>query len=163
MMSSMSRSETLSNVHAMCGQAAIAAAVDNAGSCKVLAVTILTSLDACDLENIGFDLSLILDEKQAIIDLTVYLAQLAEKAGAYGVVCSPHEVSAIKRDTKLVTVTPGVRPVWATTNDQKRIMTPAEAIKAGADHLVIGRPITNPPQMLPFDAAKLVYDEVNSI
>jgi orotidine-5'-phosphate decarboxylase len=72
------------------------------------------------------------------------LAGLASAAGIGGVVCSPLEVTAIRESlgNKLRIVTPGVRPTWAAAGDQKRVMTPAEAVKAGSDWLVIGRPIT---------------------
>lgn len=151
------------NVHATCGLAAMKAAVEAAGdSCKVLAVTVLTSLDFGDLQKIGYDLSGCWSEKEGIDALVTSLANLAQEAGVYGVVCSPNEVEELRHNgITLATVTPGVRPIWAASNDQKRIMTPTDAITAGADHLVVGRPITNPPAgSSRFEAAQRVLEEI---
>jgi orotidine-5'-phosphate decarboxylase len=102
---------------------------------KVVAVTVLTSLDAGDLRTIGIDR----DEHGQVERLTA----LAREAGLDGVVCSGHEVAAAKRLWKNgFFVVPGVRPAGATVGDQKRVMTPRAAIDAGASILVIGRPIT---------------------
>jgi orotidine-5'-phosphate decarboxylase len=113
---------------------------------KILAVTVLTSLDRADL-----DAAMI--EPGDLHEIAVERARRALEAGADGVISSPHEAAAIRAlpeaEGKLI-VTPGVRPSWAEVNDQKRIMTPGEAIRAGADHIVIGRPITraeSPRQM----------------
>ncbi|MBV0891249.1 orotidine-5'-phosphate decarboxylase [Paracoccus sp. Z118] len=102
---------------------------------KILAVTILTSLDRADL-----DAGLM--QAGDLHDLTVERAARAFAAGADGVICSPREAAAIRAlpDSRLI-VTPGVRPVGADSGDQKRIETPAAALKAGADHIVVGRPI----------------------
>jgi len=86
--------------------------------------------------------------------------------GLDGVIASPHEVEAIAKrvSENLLVITPGVRPVWAAaTQDQKRVMTPGEAILKGASHVVIGRPITKPPTKIgsPVEAAKLVVEEIN--
>ena len=77
----------------------------------------------------------------------VRLAGLAKAAGLDGVVCSPQEIEVLRKEygRELLIVTPGIRPVWAAAQDQKRIMTPAEAVGKGADYLVIGRPITGAP------------------
>jgi len=102
----------------------------------LLAVTVLTSFDEGDLLETGVS--------GAVGDQVRRLAELAKLSGVDGVVCSPLEAEVLRRDLgpgfKLVT--PGVRPSWADANDQKRIMTPAEAVTAGADYLVIGRPIS---------------------
>lgn len=102
----------------------------------VVGVTILTSLDQGDLSSIGVD--------AAVPDQVARLAALANESGLDGMVCSPMEIAlaraATRPDFKLVV--PGIRPVGAATGDQKRVMTPAEAVDAGADILVIGRPIT---------------------
>ena len=104
---------------------------------KILAVTVLTSLDRQDL-----DAALIRDG--AVSDLVVDRAARAFEAGADGVIASPHEAAAIRAlpeaEGRLI-VTPGVRPVDSARNDQKRVATPVEAISAGADHIVVGRPI----------------------
>jgi orotidine-5'-phosphate decarboxylase len=103
---------------------------------RVLAVTILTSSTEETLRQVGIE--------AAVPEMVVRLASLAKKAGVDGVVASPQEVPLIRQacgDGFLI-VTPGVRPAFAAADDQKRIMTPAEAIAQGADYLVIGRPIS---------------------
>ena len=104
---------------------------------KILAVTVLTSLDRADL-----DAALI--REGAVADLVVERAARAFEAGAHGVIASPleaREIRALPEAEGRLIVTPGVRPAGATANDQKRVATPAEAIGAGADHIVVGRPI----------------------
>lgn len=105
---------------------------------KVLCVTQLTSMDGDDLVELGVRSDITIE------DLVIRRAVKALEAGIDGVIASAHEVAAIKTHTskKLLVVTPGIRPENAPANDQKRIATPSEAIKAGADYLVIGRPIT---------------------
>jgi len=102
----------------------------------LLGVTVLTSLKGAELEEIGMGPN--------VSDQVLRLAALAETAGMDGVVCSPQEVEVLRKEfgRELVIVTPGIRPLWAAAQDQKRIMTPAEAVEKGADYLVIGRPIT---------------------
>jgi orotidine-5'-phosphate decarboxylase len=102
----------------------------------LLGVTILTSLDAAALRRIGLSGS--------PTTRAVSLARLAQEAGLDGVVASAHEVRAVRRacGPKFLIVVPGVRPATTSTNDQSRVATPAEAIRAGADCLVVGRPIT---------------------
>ncbi|HBS98345.1 orotidine-5'-phosphate decarboxylase [Salipiger marinus] len=121
---------------------------------KILAVTILTSLDRADL-----DASLI--REGAIPDLVVERAARAFEAGADGIIASPNEAAAIRAlpeaAGKLI-VTPGVRPAGAADDDQKRIATPARAIAAGADHIVVGRPIWRAPA--PRDAAEAILAEL---
>ena len=116
-----------------------AAAEGKGGSdMKILAVTILTSLDRADL-----DAGLM--RPGDVADLVVERAGRAFDAGADGVIASPHEAAAIRampEATGRLIVTPGVRPDGADKGDQKRVMTPAQAIAAGADHIVVGRPIT---------------------
>ncbi len=129
------------NVHASGGEAMMWAAGDaarDAGDERplVVAVTVLTSLWSGDLKATGID-----DNME---DQVLRLAALAENCGLDGVVCSPREVAALRQalgpDFKLVV--PGIRPAWAETDDQKRVETPADTVAAGADYLVIGRPIT---------------------
>ncbi|APE44765.1 orotidine 5'-phosphate decarboxylase [Sulfitobacter alexandrii] len=104
---------------------------------KILAVTILTSLDRADLDGA-------LMREGAIADIVQARAGRAFEAGADGIICSPHEAALVRglpeAAGKLI-VTPGVRPVGSDAGDQKRIMTPAQAIASGADHVVVGRPV----------------------
>ena len=131
----------MTTLHAVGGpvmlEAAAKAAQESGGSeLLLLAVTVLTSMDAAQLSSTGISL----EPKEQVLRL----AGLASDAGIGGGVCSPLEITAIRETfgDKLRVVTPGVRPTWAATGDQKRVMTPAEAVKAGSDWLVIGRPIT---------------------
>jgi orotidine-5'-phosphate decarboxylase len=116
--------------------AAKAAAASGNHDLLLLAVTVLTSMDASQLSSTGIPVQ----PKEQVLRL----AGLASAAGIGGIVCSPLEVSAIRGSlgNNLRIVTPGVRPTWSATGDQKRVMTPSEAVKAGSDWLVIGRPIT---------------------
>ena len=145
------------NVHASGGEAMMWAAADAAGLADderplVVAVTVLTSLWSGDLVATGID--------DNIEDQVLRLAALAENCDLDGVVCSPREVAALRRergpDFKLVV--PGIRPTWAATDDQKRVETPADTVAAGADYLVIGRPITESQD--PADAARRIADEI---
>lgn len=127
-------------IHASGGPAMIRAAVDAARSAKqkpwILAVTALTSLDTADLRAVGVN--------EDISAYVVRLARLAQENGADGVICAATEIEMLRKacgpDFKLVV--PGIRPKGSAAGDQKRVMTPGEALKLGADHLVIGRPIT---------------------
>jgi orotidine-5'-phosphate decarboxylase len=124
----------------MLAKAAEAAAQESAKSGKaklfLLGVTVLTSLKDAELKDIGISAS--------VADQVLRLASLAREAGLDGVVCSPQEIEIIKKEfgRDFLVVTPGIRPAWAAVDDQKRIMTPAEALRKGADYMVIGRPIT---------------------
>jgi orotidine-5'-phosphate decarboxylase len=126
----------LLTVHAAAGTAAIRAAADAAPGTRVVAVTVLTSLGEPDLQRIGL--------AGPASDAVRRLAALAVDAGARGLVCSPQEVAAVRAEVgdDILLVTPGVRPAGADVNDQARVATPEEAMRAGADLLVIGRPIT---------------------
>jgi len=110
---------------------------ENSGFPKpgLLAVTILTSLNDEAIQEIGMPAK--------TEDQVIKLAKLAEESGMDGVVCSPREIEIVKQETgpKFLVVSPGIRPSWAAANDQKRIMTPSQALKKGADHIVIGRPV----------------------
>jgi orotidine-5'-phosphate decarboxylase len=128
---------------------------------KLLAITVLTSMDNSALRAVGITGTA---SKRA-----VQLARLAQKAGMDGVVASPHEVRAIRRacGKDFLIVVPGVRPVVGggrvgrgRTDDQARVATPGEAIRAGADYLVIGRPITGAPD--PEAAAHAILEEISS-
>ena len=109
---------------------------------RLVAVTILTSLSAEDLAEVGY--------RGEPEENVLRLAALAKRAGMDGVVCSPREAALLRErlDRAFLLVTPGVRPQQATMDDQRRVMTPVEAIRAGADYLVIGRPITAATQPL---------------
>ncbi len=136
------------NVHALGGSTMIAATVkavhemaDKTGipSPIILAVTVLTSMSETELSEIGIH-----DPVETVV---TRLARLAQAAGADGVVASPREIRMIKEacGPDFMVVTPGIRPATASQNDQKRTMTPAQAMQAGADFMVIGRPITQAP------------------
>lgn len=128
------------NVHAMGGLKMMRAAVEAIGNYQkpplLVAVTLLTSMDGVDLEEIGMSSEVIANVKR--------LSELAQRAGLVGVVCSAQEAQMLRqeRGADFLLVTPGIRPINSSQDDQKRIMTPRRAIAAGADYLVIGRPIT---------------------
>ena len=132
-------------------RAAKDAAADVNPGVKVIAVTVLTSIDD-DLKSIGQGDSAALQVER--------LARLAKQTGLDGVVCSPREIEVVRRacGAEFLIVTPGVRPSGAELSDQRRVMTPADAIRAGADILVIGRPITAAPD--PAKAAEAIAEEV---
>jgi len=125
-------------VHASGGKAMLAAAAAAAAGSgtTLLAVTVLTSLDDADLSSVGFALR--------AADAVDRLAGLAVDAGIGGIVCSAREVAAVRARTgkEVVLVTPGVRLPEDSVGDQKRVVTPFEAIRSGADYIVVGRPIT---------------------
>jgi orotidine-5'-phosphate decarboxylase len=145
------------NVHASCGVEAMKAAVANKGMSKVLAVTVLTSLSDEECISVFGKAS-----QQKVLEF----ANMAKDAGVDGLICSPKEVPLLRSRPELkdlLLVTPGVRPEWAAAGDQKRVMTPGEAIKAGSDYLVIGRPITKPPEnkfSSPVEAAIAIAEEI---
>ncbi len=119
---------------------------------KILAVTILTSSTQETLKAVGIEYT--------VEQMVVRLARLAQESGMDGVVASPVEIEAIRTacGPSFLVVTPGVRPAFAAVDDQKRIMTPVEAIKAGADYLVIGRPIARAAD--PLKAVEMIVDEI---
>jgi orotidine-5'-phosphate decarboxylase len=127
------------NVHALGGRDMMMAAADAVrGDAKLIAVTILTSLADDDLWAMGFETSRDTESHART------LAELAQSSGLDGVVCSPHDLAGIRHATgpDFLTVVPGIRPLAADAQDQKRIATPESALAAGADILVIGRAIT---------------------
>lgn len=151
----------ITNVHAGGGREMMVAAKNAAEESaaklgiappKLIAVTVLTSFNGADLAEVG--------QPNDPLDQVRRLAALARDCGLDGVVCSPAEIATLRRDlgADFLLVTPGIRPDWAAAGDQKRIMTPAEAIRAGADYLVIGRPITGAAD--PADAARRIADEI---
>ena len=148
------------NVHASGGGAMMKAAVAANKEAKetrplLLGVTMLTSLSECDLKEIGVSS----DSGQQV----VRLAKLAQDCGLDGVVCSPLEITLLRKacGDEFKLVVPGVRPSWASFNDQKRVATPAEAITRGADYLVIGRPITTADD--PVNAAARIGEELAAL
>ncbi len=144
------------NVHALGSRSMLLAASEalekHSQRPLLIAVTILTSLEKYDLYAVGLHGS--------VEENVLRLARLSDACGLDGVVCSPHEIvtirKAIANDLKLVT--PGIRPVDSGLDDQKRIMTPAQAVNFGADYLVIGRPITAAP-----DPLQALMDIINEI
>lgn len=148
------------NVHASGGPAMLKAAVkaaDDAGADrpKLLAVTVLTSLDEDDLAAVG--------QTGPADQQVLRLARLAEQCGMDGVVCSPRETTML-RDTlgdHMVLMTPGVRPDWSSADDQKRVMTPGDAVAAGSDYVVLGRPIRTADD--PVGAARRVVAEIEDL
>ena len=130
------------------------AAVEARGSSlKILAVTVLTSYDDGDLHAAGYRLS--------VSDLVEARAQQAQVLGVDGIVCSPEEAAHLHKIVghQMHLVTPGIRPAGAATGDQKRIMTPGRAIAAGADYLVVGRPIVEAADSKA--AAEAIQAEIN--
>ena len=149
------------NVHAGGGpammRAALEAAEGEAGrlgvACPlVIAVTVLTSMDDDDLDAVG--------QRGPAVEQVVRLARLTLDCGLDGVVCSPREIKAIRAacGPDFTLVVPGIRPAGAAAGDQKRVMTPREAVDAGADWLVIGRPITGAPD--PAAAARDIVQDL---
>ena len=122
-------------IHISSGLNAIKASKKVAGSTKVIGVTILTSLDNRSLKEIGFD--------KKVGKLVLHQARLAAKAKLDAIVCSPHEIKIVKKVFKGEIITPGIRFSNDKKSDQKRVMTPKQAFKNGADALVIGRSITS--------------------
>jgi orotidine-5'-phosphate decarboxylase len=131
---------TMINLHTSGGtammEAAAAAAAGFSPRPKILGVTVLTSLEQSDLAGMGIS--------GTPLDQVVRLARLAQKSGLDGIICSPREISAVRDacGADFLIVTPGVRPAGTALDDQRRVTTPVRALQAGADYLVIGRPIT---------------------
>ncbi|MCD4707411.1 MAG: orotidine-5'-phosphate decarboxylase [Candidatus Sabulitectum sp.] len=141
------------NVHASGGRAMMeAAALACTGKTKIIAVTVLTSMDKSDLMLLGSEFNPL-----AAVES---LAGAARESGLHGVVCSPLEASVVRRiaGEDFIIITPGVRPEGYDAGDQKRIMTPFEAIKEGATSLVVGRPITGAAD--PALAAEAILQEI---
>ncbi|MBA4033742.1 MAG: orotidine-5'-phosphate decarboxylase [Bradyrhizobium sp.] len=146
---------TFLTVHAY-PQTMKAAVEARAGSeLKILAVTVLTSYDDADLHAAGYRLN--------VSDLVEARAQQAQVLGVDGLVSSPEEAASLRKIVghQMTLVTPGIRPAGAATGDQKRIMTPARAIAAGADYLVVGRPITEAAD--PKAAADAIQAEIEQV
>ncbi|MBE9127676.1 MULTISPECIES: orotidine-5'-phosphate decarboxylase [unclassified Coleofasciculus] len=155
----------LITIHGVVGRAALKGAVAAvAESAKttgypppnLIAITLLTSLNSRDL---AFDLKIPVELPEYVLQM----ALLAQETGLNGVVCSPQEVAQLRQvcGDDFLLVCPGVRPSWSDTGDQRRSMTPVDAIKAGADYLVIGRPITAAPD--PVAAWERICEELAAI
>lgn len=145
------------SVHASAGAESLRAAVRNKGKSKIIGVTILTSIDDGECKSI-FGINL----KKKVLQFADMLVN--EKCD--GIVCSPQEawfLRGFKKFDNLTIVTPGIRPLWASSNDQKRVTTLTEALRVGADYVVIGRPITNPPGKIgsPLKAIDLILKEIS--
>jgi len=140
-------------VHASGGSAMIRAAVEAAEQkSRILAVTVLTSIDAAALAETGV--------AGGTTQQVLRLARLALEAGADGLVCSAHEISVLRDafGTKPILVVPGIRPAGSPLSDQARVMTPEQAVAAGADYIVVGRPITNAAD--PGEAARAIKESI---
>lgn len=155
------RGPMILNVHAGGGAAMMRAALEAAEGessrlgiprPQVIGVTVLTSMDDSDLEAVG--------QQGPAVEQALRLARLTQDCGLDGVVCSPREIVAIRAacGPGFTLVVPGIRPAGAAMGDQKRVMTPREALDAGADWLVIGRPITGAPD--PVAAAREIAGEL---
>lgn len=144
------------NVHISGGSNMLRAARDALLACRprplLIGVTVLTSLNEADLDALGIAAS--------AADQVLRLARLARDCALDGVVCSATEIAAVKREcgANFVTVTPAIRPLTASSDDQQRVATPADAVKAGGDYLVIGRPITHAGD--PASALAAIADEI---
>jgi len=142
----------LLTVHTCGGQAMLRAAAEAAGDMRILGVTVLTSMDDSDLIAVGCN--------GPVADLVERRARLAATAGCAGVVASPVEAARVRAAVPegFLIVTPGVRPAGAAVGDQKRVMTPADARAAGADMIVVGRPIRDASD--PAAAARAIAAEL---
>lgn len=129
------------------------------GKVQILGVTVLTSVGADDIKKSGFKDEYCSDMKALVLKR----AAMAQRCGCYGVVCSGMEAKILKNEfgSSLKLITPGIRPAWSVTDDQKRVVTPDKAVKNGSDYLVIGRPIRTADD--PALAAEKVADEISMI
>jgi orotidine-5'-phosphate decarboxylase len=147
----------LVTVHASDGQAMMKAAVDAAGASKVLGVTVLTSLSAQSFPEAG------IDGRFTPASLVLHRAEAAKAAGCAGIVCSGQEAKAAREafGPDFLIVTPGVRSAEDAVGDQSRVVTPSEAVKNGADYIVVGRPIRKAAD--PVEAAKRIAGEIEKV
>ena len=150
---------TFTTVHCDEGKGLLHSVVENNPSgVKILAITVLTSLDTKNLKALGYQNRYSTD----VTELVLLKARMAKEAGCSGVVCSGLEVEKVKAELgkDFIAVTPGIRPQWSVVekDDQKRIITPDQAIKMGADYIVVGRPIRSAER--PAEAAKKIVNEI---
>jgi len=124
---------------------------------KLFVVTVLTNMDKSDIDELGYT-------NQTVEQLVIHRAKKALEAGCDGVIASGKEARQVKEVTgnRLLVITPGIRPDGSPVNDQKRVMRPQDAIEAGADYLVIGRPITEPDNSTPKEAAQKILAEMQT-
>ena len=152
---------TFTTVHCDEGKGLLRSVVENNPSgTKILAVTVLTSLESKNLKELGYLDRYVND----ITELVLLKARMAKEAGCSGVVCSGLEVEKVKAELgkDFIVVTPGIRPAWSLggKDDQKRIITPYQTLKNGADYIVVGRPIRAAEK--PIEAAKKVLEEIET-
>jgi len=135
-------------------------AQENPGKTRILGVTVLTSLNREKLETSGYAR----EYAEDVSELVLLRASMAKAAGCHGVVCSGLEAARVRKEIgpEMVIVTPGIRPAWTLVDqdDQKRVVTPADAVRNGSDYVVIGRPIRDAAS--PRDAARRVAEEIAS-
>lgn len=135
-------------------------AQENPGNTRILGVTVLTSLNREKLKKSGYAR----EYSEDVSELVILRARMAKAAGCHGVVCSGLEAERVRKEIgpEMIIVTPGIRPAWTVVDqdDQKRIVTPADAVRNGSDYVVIGRPIRDAAS--PRDAAERVAEEIAS-
>ena len=150
----VSKMGVMFNVHASCGRESVRAAVKAKGSSLVFGVTVLTSIDSGECRSIFGT-----EPGNKVLEF----AQMLEEEQAAGIICSPQELDFL-REFSLIKATPGVRPRWAAKGDQSRITTPADAVRKGADFLIIGRPIRKPPADIGgrARAARIIAEEIKA-
>jgi orotidine-5'-phosphate decarboxylase len=147
------------NVHAMGGERMLVAAREAIDKHKqrplLIAVTVLTSLNDAELRQVGIE--------KPLVEQVLSLARLTAACGLDGVVCSAQEVPRVKNElgNDFILVTPGIRPLGSARDDQKRITTPAEAIRSGSDYLVIGRPVTRAED--PLQVLRDITEEIKNV
>jgi orotidine-5'-phosphate decarboxylase len=149
------------SVHCDAGDGLLKEVADkNPGNTRILGITLLTSLNSRNLEILGYKEEYTRD----LLKLVLLRARIAKEAGCHGIVCSGQEVAAVKKELPdLIAVTPGIRPAWSVVgkDDQKRIVTAADAVRNGADYIVVGRPIRDAND--PAEAARRVAEEIDEI
>jgi len=148
------------NVHCLGGEAMLKAAAEAAKRSThqplLIGVTVLTSLKDVDLQTLGFS--------DSVPEQALKLATLAKQSGLNGVVASAHEVAGLKKSLgrDFLVITPGIRPEWSVKNDdQKRVLTPSDALRLGSDYLVVGRPII--ANANPLEATQRILEEMDNV
>ena len=150
----------LFNIHATCGKQTMTEIAkmlkDTNSKSLCIAVTVLTNINQDEMREIY-------KTEESLEDMVMNLAVLTKDSNLHGIVCSAQEAREIKEKCgkDFLTICPGVRPEWAVSDDQKRVMTPGEAVKNGADYLVIGRPVTKAEN--PRKAAEMILEEIENV